>query len=221
MDGLEDLYRRAVPTNIRTLGESLLGNTSPITEKDFSPQELKTLSELYNTRRQFNEDKYQGLLRGIPTESQYSTKPERELVEGTKDGRTTYTYKDIPYEEMLRRRREAAEKLMRNPNKTSLSYNADYGVTPISDNPLKAIYKSYTDPRYSLAATIGATNVFDEGGQGVVRDQYNFDNREYYEPEKNTLADLYSKHGMTPAFLDAMMVKYGSPNRPINIRIPK
>lgn len=50
MDTLEALYRQVVPANARTLFSSLAGNKAPITEADFTSQELDVIRAMHNKK---------------------------------------------------------------------------------------------------------------------------------------------------------------------------
>lgn len=50
-DLLSKTYKNAVPTYVRTYGESVLGNRAPITENDFNEKELQALRSLITSPR--------------------------------------------------------------------------------------------------------------------------------------------------------------------------
>jgi hypothetical protein len=49
---LQNAYRSIVPAHLRTFGETLLGDRSPITEKNFTPEELAQMREVIDLSRQ-------------------------------------------------------------------------------------------------------------------------------------------------------------------------
>lgn len=50
MGGLQELYRHAVPANARTLLGSLFGDRSPITEKNFTSEELEVIKKMHTAK---------------------------------------------------------------------------------------------------------------------------------------------------------------------------
>lgn len=217
-------YKRLVPLNARTLIESVLGKTSPITEKDLTEEELQAIYRLYESKQAANQRQYQSLLDQLSvTKKDWSKAPT--TVTEYKDGeRVTRKETFDQYQARIRRQLDSFNKTQ---NKTSVSYYdyTDKGTfgAPINDDLLKAIYSSYTDPQYRLKTTLGSFNVMNTPQGAVVKDNYNFDAARAYDIEPSTTnLDLVKRFYSKPLSLaDALLIKnYPTMSRPVAISLP-
>jgi hypothetical protein len=225
---LNQLYKQVVPVNARTLIDTVRGDTSPITEANFSPDELAILQNVYETTRNRNKTWRQEIANQLAiSEADYNKKPEIELAPSNKPGQ--FVSLPIPYSEYIKRTVNKLESFDKTKNKTSVSYNdyPDALAAPTFDSWINAIKKSYTDPAYRMKTTLGSFNVNETPEGAKVSDTYNFDARDFYQMKGFNLDeanayDLWKKSNGPVDFLDMMMIKYApKTSRPVNIQLPK
>jgi hypothetical protein len=217
-------YKKAAPLNARILIETLLGKTTPITEKDLTQDELQALYKLYESKQASNQKKYQSLVDQLNiTKKEWSKAPT--TVAEYKDG--AMVERKETFSQYQARIRKQIESFNKTQNKTSVNYYdyTDKGTfgAPVNDSLLKAIYSSYTDPQYRLKTTLGSFNVLNTPQGAMVKDKYNFDAARFYdiEPETTNL-DLVTRFYNRPlSLVDALLIKnYPAMNRPVNISLP-
>jgi len=225
---LNQLYRQVVPVNARTLIDTVRGDTSPITEANFSPDELAILQNVYEAKRNRNKTWRQEIGNELAiSEADYNKKPEQEVVPGNKPGQ--FAYAPIPYSEYIKRTVNKLESFDKTKNKTSVSYNdyPDALAAPTFDSWINAIKKSYTDPAYRMKTTLGSFNVNETPEGARVSDAYKFDAKDFYEMkgfniDKANAYDLWKKSNGPVDFLDMMMIKYAPKiPRQVDIKLPK
>lgn len=161
--GLASLYR-GLPTNMRLLGEYIFGVDTPITAKDFKPEELAFIRQQVAQQQQQNmmqEQKLRGevdFLRQQPqaTSGLRLVNPEKRLEEalselGTYDRTRGTTSITDPY----KKRREVV----------------DQGY-------LSSLVKSFTDPQYNVATSLGKYVAKEDNGGLRIKDTYDFNPKE-------------------------------------------
>ena len=160
MRGIGSLYGR-LPTNMRLLAENLFGADSPITEKDFKPEELEFMREQIADYKR----------RNIPEPVLMKTSKGWEKVPQTYEytGRTAITnpYSGPPTG-------EPSWVKQADGTMTFTGGNAD-----IVDQPWGAsLYKSFTDPQYNVATSLGKYVAEDVEGGMRITDEYDFNQEE-------------------------------------------
>lgn len=213
MDGLASFYNKHVPVNIRTFMETLLGNSSPITEKDFSNEDLAYLKKLYEAKKQANDSHEQGL-----KDIKNNLKPGDWLSKENRNGvlvdTTAETLKDID---------KKLSTYATTRDKTSIGYG-DYASVPgadvdESDGWGKQLYGSFTDPGHRVRTTLGQFNVVEQpDGSIVVQDTYDWSKHKVSSGE-TSLASYLNR----PEMLGNGIMRIFMPNasREVNIKLPK
>ena len=161
--GISSLYR-SLPTNMRLLGEYMLGADSPITAKDFKPEELAFIRQQITQQRQQNMMRAQQLkdkadfLRQQPqaTSGIKLVNPEEALQEALSD---LATYDKI---------RDATA--ITDPYKGTRKV-VDQGYFP-------SLVKSFTDPQYNVATSLGKYVAKEDNGGLRIEDTYDFNRKE-------------------------------------------
>ena len=220
-----------MPVNINTYLASLFGDTTPITDKNFSEEDLTSLRETIKRKQQFNKDRQESLkYQQLDTPSEYRRSPEYSLVPKT-PGSTTLISQETPYSVRQDNLKNQEESYRKNPNKISVSYG-DYNVksgenaAPVGQNTLSALFQSFTDPAFRLASTLGSFNAYDEGDKYRVEDQYGFKSGQqwfYNNASKDSTANILKKYWNTPGALGEILFHKlkGDTTRPVNFYINK
>jgi hypothetical protein len=157
MRGIGSLYRK-LPTNMRLLAENLFGVDTPITEEDFKPEELEFMREQiadYKTRN-------------IPKPLYRKTSKGWENVPQTYEhtGRTAITNPYTP----------PGGWWAKNPDGT-MTFTG--GNADVVDQPWGAsLYKSFTDPQYNVATSLGKYVAEDYEGGMRIKDTYDFNKQQ-------------------------------------------
>lgn len=186
MDLRGAISKAILPTNVRLLLSSLSGEKSPITNADFTDDELNTLKGVYASRKGINDRRMTPTL--SPPEV-YNQNPYQKDIFDPKSGK-------MSYDEYVQSEYDRTKSYKKNPNKTSIGYN-DYaeglgGDSATGGNVFNLLRKLY-NPSYNLATTIGAANVYDMGDRAQLRDVYDFDTSSaQYKNRPFQLSDLWN-----------------------------
>ncbi len=231
-DGLfSSLYKKAIPVNARMALEQFTGTTAPITEKDFTPEELAALRQAIEGTQQFNADREAVHRANLKkTKKEYEQSPEYAFrpapIEGSPNRQVQAP---IPYKEWLENQKKAVASFEKTRNKTSFGYGS-YDIksgdmaAPIGQNWLDAAYQSYTDPAFRMAATIGSANYINKPGQTpYVQDTYKFQAHPeaYGDTSKMSTMDIIRRFGNTPGtLLELLASRFAPQQRPVNISLP-
>ena len=192
------LYKK-IPTNMRLLAENLVGVDRPITNKDFTNDELVEMAFMAEKQKRVNEKKEE-IFRSMSDEQKESmiipTYDERlGTFENTKGKTSVNPYKSVGNEPIVSGRK------------------VDKGY-------LDSVMSSFTDPRYGVATTLGKYNVYDnpEGDSSYIKDTYNFNKAERklssnpYEALRSIL--------MSPEIAGEYLANsLGTKDRPVNIEL--
>ena len=229
-DGLfSSIYKAAVPVNARMVLEHLAGSKAPITEKDFTPEELAALRQAIAETQQGNADReavYRANLK--KTKKEYEQNPEyypRNLF-----GDTNYPEGAKPYKVWKEEQKRAVQSFEKTRDKTSIGYGS-YDIksgdmaAPVGQDWLDAIYQSYTDPAFRMAATLGSANYYDKKGQTpYVSDTYGFtphpEAYDGYKPNMSVLDIINTFKGTPGAMFEVLASKIAPHRRTVNIALP-
>ena len=114
-----------LPSNIQTYLDTVFGNKEPISDKNFSEEDLKALREVIKRKVQYNKDRQFSLENMyLDTPSEYRRNPEYGLVP---QGQGKYVSEQIPYSSRQEELQRKIDSYKKNPNKVSVSYG-DYNV---------------------------------------------------------------------------------------------
>lgn len=222
-------YKENVPVNVRMVIEHFLGATSPITEKDFTTEELNALRKAIENTQKFNVEREETTLSNInKTKKEYEQNPEYSSNIDKKTGKVTEVF--IPYETWLETQKKALESFNKTRDKTSFGYG-DYDIksgdmaAPVGQNWLDAAYQSYTDPAFRMASTIGSANYFNKKEETpYIQDAYKFSSDHpavYGDVSKMSNLDVIRKFGSTPGALFEILASRLAPqSRPVKISLP-
>jgi len=218
-----------MPSNIQTYLSSFFGDTSPITEKNFSQEDLDTLLKIINRKAQRNLDRQFSLENNLyDTPSEYRRRPDYSLVEKSKG---KFTSEEQTYSQKQAELKRQLESYRKNPNKISVSYG-DYGVksgedaAPVGQNWISALSQSFNDPAFRLASTLGSFNAYDEGDNYRIEDRYKFNNDQqwfYKNASQSPLSKIIGQYWNQPGSLGEILFnkyKQGQ-ERPVNFNIKK
>ncbi len=195
---LSDIFRNAIPINARMLLGTMLGSRAPITEKDLSPAELQVLADVIASKKHVNEIN------------------ERWTAADLANPATEY---DDPAGH-----KAIAEKLLatfsKDRAKTSIGYD-DYPGDRLatSDGMGATLWRSFTDPAYRMATTLGRFNAYDTPQGTEIRDKYNFDTRTYIG-DRSLGGLLRNSSGPLDFFDNYMNTRNPGATRDVNIRLP-
>ena len=225
------LYK-AIPTNVRLLGEFIAGKDTPITEKDFTQEELKAMSDAVERAKSRNAEHEAELKRRIEAGTPFV---EKVLDKAGNIGYVDYRGNIVPREQLRHMdnpefQQEALE-VLRNQlktyedtrNKTSVR---NYYVSEVA-NPGGAmeLLKILNNPLYQLQTTLGEYRATENNSGTVIDDEYNFNTRELREmigKDEVEFIDIL-KNLDTPQLAAELFARYMQPThkRDVNIKIPK
>jgi len=193
--GMGSLYKK-LPTNMRLLAENLFGVDSPITEKDFKPEELELIRDQIDHYKRINKAK-ESMHRNML--SRAGTPREKESRE-----RWLQTYEDT-----------AGQTAITNPY-GGFDVPSEWGVV---DQPwAESLYRSFTDPQYNVATSLGKYVAEDvEGGMRVI-DEYNFNQQQRNLP--SGLAALKRILGSPELAGEYLANALDTPSRNVDINLP-
>ena len=189
--GIGSLYRR-LPTNMRLLIENLLSVDSPITEKDFKPEELEFMREQIADSKRIYEAQ-EANLRTMHDLQLWriagTTGPPREGEEEQAARAAAWRQEDLDKlrSDIESYERTAGRTAVTNPYSDSSSpyyIHRDQVAGGVVDQPwAKSLRRSFTDPRYNVATSLGKYVAEDVDGGMRITDEYNFNQQERNLPE--------------------------------------
>lgn len=148
---LAEAIRSAVPTNMRVFAGTMFGDTSPITEQNFSSEELQSMRANILRKQAKN----------------------KELENMYRSGGTEVFNMDLG-EWVLEDNSEELASFENTRNKTAISYD-DYASDSIGGLEENSLLSSFTDPDYNVATTLGQYVAHkDKNGKTVIRDVYDW-----------------------------------------------
>jgi hypothetical protein len=232
-DGLfSGLYKSTIPINVRLLIDQFKGSTEPITEKDFSDEELMAIRQAVNNAQRLNahaETKIKNDL--LKTEDEYNKNPAYAYIpDPTSRYPNQQKLAPVPYKDWLSAQKKALLSFEKTRGKTSFSYR-DYDIksgqraAPIMQNWLSAAYQSYADPAFRVASTLGSANYYNNSSETpYVSDTYGFiaHPEVYSDPSKMSVLDIVKYFKNTPgALFEVLASKFAPQRRPVKILLPE
>ena len=215
------LYKR-IPTNVRLLAENLVGVERPITNQDFTNDELIEMAFLAQRQREANVLKEQRLKDLLTRNLEAASNPKKYEDSSILEGSSS----DIADLE------KALKSFADTRGKTSISPYSEVGEERIDRG--RAVDKGYfdslkstfTDPRYGVATTLGEYNIFKTPQTGPVdftgqiRDTYNFNKVERNLPSNPIKA--VRRMAISPEILGEYLANIvGTEDRPINVELKR
>ena len=180
MGGIADLYKK-IPTNIRLYGESMVGVDSPITEEDFTTEELEYMRSQIAAKQAHNLEREKAITKnGLEQE----WKAAKVVGEGD-DMHIEYEYENVSAEELRARRDKKLQSFDDTRGKTSISM-MDY------THEDESILSSFNeDPAYRIWSSLGRYNAFDTPEGGVkISDIYDWDGFEDVIKQKGNAGNV-------------------------------
>jgi hypothetical protein len=215
-----------LPVNIQTFLDTVGGNTSPITEKNFNASELGALKQTVLQRLKANRENEENLKNlQLNTPQEYRLNPDKEMVQNGK----SFTSQDVPYVQAQQNLQNKIDSYSKDRSKTSFGYG-DYPIAsgenaaPVGQGWKSMLEQSAFDPAFRMAATLGSANAYDRGDHYEVQDKYKFNGSPLYRVnENNTLPEIIKKYYDQPGSLgEVLFRKYlGNRSRDVSINIPK
>ena len=247
--GGESLLQQAykvIPTNVRLLLEYAAGATSPITEKDFTQEELQEMVRVIEKQRGRNTNTENQLRQmaesGLPYRELETPEGFKGLTEFFGESDKVYVdfkgnFVDQKFVDAINNDKEFKDALMKRVNYALGSYENSRDTVTVggpsyyrSDVNYPAGYEGFVeklqDPTYQVQTTVGQFKSRDnENLTGYnVTDNYNFNSGElgYDSNEDITLEDIWNSRNQ-PQQMAELLARYLRPegNRPVNINIPR
>jgi len=211
----QDLVEYGDPVNIRTIVDTFSGNTSPITEKSFTKEDLKFLADTYYRKKEAN-SKDEAMYKRMV--NKYDNNPTNGLAYELVDGKLTDTTG-----KHIQNLRDKLASYDKTRGKTSITY-ADYGGNKVNQeaNWLKQLSASFDkDPAYRIATTLGRFNVVeDDKGHAYIKDTY-----DWTDPKGGTLDYFKAIPGAIKSLegIGNLAMRGLRPNtaRDVNIKLPR
>lgn len=153
----DDIFSKGwklVPTNMRLYAEGMAGKKTPITNEDFTPEELATMRAIVDKKAAANvaENAHnQRMLSTPPTKEQYAQFPNQVSVGGQ-------PLQAVPYEKYIAQR---YDNLVQRPVQPTQRIPVQYGdysaQTGRGDMPDTAdqVKSSFTSPEFQLSTSLG------------------------------------------------------------------
>ena len=157
MAGIGDLYNQ-IPAHMRLYLEYMAGADDPITEKDFSKEELATIRAQAAAKKQREQETYKEYQKELQAWRDKPVSDQWQLMTEGEDGEPIYSYERRPPYFIQKP----------NPKRINVDSFGDYVDQDIDSDRLKVIENSLG--RYSV--------VTDENGNQKVVDGYNFNKEE-------------------------------------------
>ena len=193
---IRDLYKQ-IPVNARVFAETVLGAEDPITEEDFTAEDLRYLRSLVDETSAKNDAREAQLLRD---RDYYRANPDLRSYE-LGEGGNLVDITDREREELDRKIKSYED----TRGRTSVNYGditktQKYGTEGEFESITKTIKDSFLDPAYRAKTTLGRfTAEQQEDGSVVIKDTYDWNQLD----QKVSLQD----------FLDALPGMIRSPRK--------
>lgn len=158
MAGLFNNLYKAIPTNIRLLSEQIAGVSTPITEKDFTPEELDFIRKQIQKQEQANAQKQEQLQKAIPefNKEQYKNQPSYQNI------------KSLVQKEL--------DSYLKSSGKTAINYD-NYSVNPGDLGWFDSLKQTIKNPEFRVSTSLGQyVGLRNTDGSLTVVDKYNWDN---------------------------------------------
>lgn len=208
----KELYKK-IPTNMRLFGESLVGVKDPITEKDFTREELNAM------RRQIIEAQD----RSNNMEAYLNAQLQEEL-----DNPSGYygkaNGKDVTREQYIADLNRKINSFEKTRNKTSVD---PYGRNNTSDAGvgggfLETMDRSFNSPEYNISTTLGRYNAYQNPDNSMtVKDRYDWTKSGGREPTIGEAIRAFGRAFPNPEGMGNVMMRYWNPDvsRDVNVNL--
>ena len=184
-----------VPTNVRLFGEYLLGEQSPITEKDFTPQELSEMLRMVQEQESRNVQEEANLQRSLAAYQRNleTFDPSKNLVQDEK-GNLVPKYTEKEYNEEVQNNIKDIERKLasyeKTRNKTSVGYR-DERTDPAGLKIVDAIAQTFTSPAYNIETSLGHFTAHKNKDETItIKDDYNYLGYGHNKPVKISMGEF-------------------------------
>jgi hypothetical protein len=176
-----------IPTNMRLFGEYVAGNQSPITEKDFTPEELSEMLRLIEDQDSKNVKEEEGLQKSLAAyrRNLETFTPDKNLVQD-KQGNLVPKYTETEYNTKIQGQIEKVESKLKTyedtKGKTSVGYSDE--KKPEGLAWADSVIKSFKSPAYNVETSLGHfTARKNKNGTVTIKDDYDFLGYGFDKPE--------------------------------------
>tara|TARA_R110000744_G_scaffold255615_1_gene371092 strand:- start:148 stop:855 length:708 start_codon:yes stop_codon:yes gene_type:complete len=184
-----------LPTNAKLFGEYLAGKKDPITEKDFTPQELSEMLRMIEQQDTRNVEEEEGLQRSLTSyqKNLETFDPNKNLVQDEK-GNLVPKYTEKEYNKEVQANIKNVERQLASYEKTRDKTAVGYREERADPEGLKivdAISQSFTSPAYNIETTLGNFSARkNKNGTVSIKDTYDFLGYGNEKPVKLTMSDF-------------------------------
>lgn len=218
-DWLNSVYKK-IPTNARLLGETLLGSNAPITEKDFTAEELAAIRNQVARQQERNNNLEAAYIGQLQDEMQNPA--EFYGYRQTKDGKQTL----ISREEYIADLKNKIESFAVNPNKTSVRPYSRGEATDagVGGGFFETVGKSFSSPEYNISTTLGRYNAYTQpDGSVVVKDTYDWAKTGGREPTLGEALQAMGRAFPNPEGMGNVAMRYLRPEagRAVTVNLGK
>jgi len=235
-----------LPTNVSLFGQYLLGKQSPITEKDFTPEELQVIVEqieaqdklnaeseqrvqvkaeknLKRLREPFRVDEHTGIkeVKGVGLQQTLNEKTNK--LEDVYKNQNEYN-KEV--QKQINKYQDQIDSFEKTRNKTSVTGYRDSRTDPAGEGLVNAITNTFSSPAYNIETSLGHYNAYkNEDGTVTVKDTYDFYGYGYDKGSTVSLKDFLTAlpEAITkPEAFGTLLSRFALPNRQrdVNITLP-
>jgi len=170
-----------IPTNARLFGEYLLGKKSPITEQDFTPEELSEMLRMIEQQDQANAAEEARLATKVDWAKKEAQQPfdkNKNLILDKKTGVLVPRYSEEEYNKLMQDNLKSIQKDLKSytetKDKTSVSYR-DERKDSLGLDFVNAISESFKSPAYNIETSLGHFNAHkNKDGTVTIKDRYDF-----------------------------------------------
>tara|TARA_R110000764_G_C10868877_1_gene367555 strand:+ start:41 stop:748 length:708 start_codon:yes stop_codon:yes gene_type:complete len=184
-----------IPTNARLFGEYVLGKQSPITEKDFTPQELSQMLRMIEQQDTRNTEKEKDLQRSLASYQRNleTFEPSENLVQDKK-GNLVPKYTEKEYNKEIQNNIKTVERQLasyeKTRDKTAVGYRKER-ADPEGLKLIDALSQSFTSPAYNIETTLGHFSARkNKDGTVSIKDTYDFLGYGNTKPVKFSMSDF-------------------------------
>ena len=236
-----------LPTNVSLFGQYLLGDQSPITEKDFTPEELQVIVNQIEAQDRANAEAEQRVKgnaeRTLKRLKEPSSRVDDRIGINTVSGvglsqvlnEKTNKLEDVyktqdeynkEVQKQINKYQNKIDSFDRTRNKTSVTGYRDIRTDPAGEGLVNAITNTFSSPAYNIETSLGHYNAYkNEDGTVTVKDTYDFYGYGYDKGSTVSLKDFLKAlpEAVTkPEAFGTLLSRFALPNRQreVNINLP-